>query len=213
MLDISSKESILSFAAGIKDDFEKIDILVNNAAIAFKNADPTPFSQQARPTIMTNYFGTQWLTEEMLPLLRKSSQGRIVNVASEAGHLRIFKSPSLRSLMASASDTLTIQQLNDLMIEFIRCVESGESAEKGWPGTCYGTSKAAVIAMTQILAKQEPTVLVNCCCPGYVKTDMSSRQGVKSPEDGAKTPVYLAMLPKESRLTGKFFSEEREIVW
>ena len=77
----------------MKRDFDSIDILVNNAAIAFKGSDPTPFAQQAWPTINTNYFGTLRLTEGLLPLIEKSTRSpRIVNVASSAGHLRILTS-------------------------------------------------------------------------------------------------------------------------
>lgn len=43
---------------------------MNNAATAFKDADPTPFRQQAEPTLKINFFKTIELTEALLPLLR-----------------------------------------------------------------------------------------------------------------------------------------------
>eukprot|EP01031_Cornospumella_fuschlensis_P033789 gene33789-40887_t len=209
ILDISDRHSINHFAHGVERDFGKIDILVNNAAIAFKNSDPTPFEQQARPTVHTNYFGTLWTTQALLPLLRKSSNPRIVNVASSAGHLRILKSKELRDQFTSPD--LTIDKLSAMMEEFVEAVESGRHAAEGWPNTCYGTSKLAVIALTQVLARENPGILVNACCPGYCATDMSSHQGTRSAEMGARTPVYLALLPENVGLTGKFLSDEQDI--
>lgn len=42
-------------------------------------------------------------------------------------------------------------------------------------------------------------ILLNACCPGWVRTDMAGANALKSPEEGAETPVYLAMLPKEAK--------------
>jgi carbonyl reductase 1 len=98
-LDIADSASIEQFTQQLYSDYPSIDILVNNAAIAYKAADPTPFAKQARPTITTNYFGTVQLTDALLPLLEKSEQSypRIVNVASEVGHLKILKSQALKA--------------------------------------------------------------------------------------------------------------------
>ena len=221
-LDISSKESIDSFTESLMKDYPCVDILVNNAAMAFKGSDPTPFDRQARPTISINYFGTLWLTEKMMPLLKKSSSGRIVNVASQAGLLRIMKSQEKKAEFTSPS--LTIDRLNELMNEFIEDVEAKTHASKGWPGTTYGMSKLGVIALTKILARENPKMLINCCCPGYCATGMSSYGGHGSKEaadkvgfrdagTGAKTPVMLSLLPDESVETGKFFLDNREIEW
>lgn len=208
-LDISSRESVEQFAAGLGNDYPAIDVLVNNAAIAYKNADPTPFTMQVRPTIFVNYFGTLWVTEALLPLLLKSDSPRIVNIASEAGHLSIFKSESKRNTISSSS--LTIDELNEFMLAFVEAVETEKHTEEGWPNTCYGTSKAAVIALTKILARQEPNIMVNACCPGYCATDMSSHRGKKTAEEGARTPAMLATL--DSFASGGFYSEGHQIEW
>jgi carbonyl reductase 1 len=51
-----------------------------------------------------------------------------------------------------------------------------------------------VNALTRILAKDHPGLIINACCPGWVKTDMGVQIGraPKTPEDGAKIPVRLA---------------------
>ena len=111
-------------------------VQVNNAATAFKGSDPTPFHQQARPTIMTNFFGLLEVTRALLPLLKQSDDPRIVNVASQAGHLQILPSQQRKELFTSP--TLTVPQLEGLMHEFVTDVEAGQHAAKGWPNTCYG---------------------------------------------------------------------------
>ena len=212
-LDISDENSIKSFCAQMSHDYQSIDVLVNNAAIAFKGSDPTPFKEQARPTVTTNYFGTLAITKELIPLLKNSPSPRIVNVASESGHLNIIKSSELRRLFSS--EKLSHDELNGLMKQFISDVENGIHVQNGWPNSCYGTSKLGVIAYTKILAREfEGTPFrINSCCPGYCQTDMSSHRGNKSAREGAETPAYLAMALSDDGPTGKFFSEKKEIIW
>lgn len=221
-LDIASKESIESFMENLMRDYHHVDILINNAGMAFKGSDPTPFEQQARPTVSTNYFGTLLLTEKIMPLLQKSSSARIVNVASQAGSLRILKSSQKKAEFTDPS--LAIDRLNELMNEFIEDVESKTHSTKGWPGTTYGMSKLGVIALTKILARENPSMLINCCCPGYCATNMSSygghgskdkadRAGFRDAGTGARTPTMLSLLPEDSKVSGKFFLDEVEIEW
>lgn len=42
-------------------------------------------------------------------------------------------------------------------------------------------------------------ILINACCPGWVRTDMAGSNAPKSPEEGAETPVYLALLPEGAK--------------
>ena len=71
-----------------------------------------------------------------------------------------------------------------------------------------------MIALTKVLARDEPSIMINCCCPGFCATDMSSHRGTRSAEHGARTPTYLALYPTGStRPTGKFFLDEKEITW
>lgn len=208
--DISSKTSINEFVEEIEREYPSIDVLVNNAAIAFKGSDPTPFCEQARPTIETNFFGTLHLTQSLLHLLKKSSSARIVNVASQSGLLRILKSPEKRERIVSAD--LSLAELMEMMSVFVHDVEAGSHTAHGWPNTCYGTSKLGVIALTRILARDEPSILVNACCPGYCATDMSSFGGPRTAEEGARTPAYLATL-SDGGPTGDFFYDEHPIAW
>ena len=182
LLDVSQGTDFSSFVAGLDRDYGKVDVLVNNAAILSKHEDPTPIAAQGKPTLDINFYGTLKLTEAMLPLLRKSSSPRLVNVASQLGHLNIITKTALRAQFASADSTLTLPELLSLIAKFQSDLEAGRSRE-GWPTGVYGVygmSKLGLIAATKILARQEPSILINACCPGYCDTDMTSHQGTKS---------------------------------
>merc|ERR1712129_61159 len=157
----------------------------------------------------TNFFGTLAVTKEMLPLLRTSAIPRIINIASAAGRLR----GSQQKIDAFTSPSLTIAQLESLMGEFVSDAENGLHAQRGWPNTCYGVSKMGLIALTKVLAREEPQIMVNSVDPGFCATDQNQHQGYISAEQGAKTPALLAELQAEQTVTGKHFFEEREISW
>jgi len=215
-LDISDDWSIARFSRDMADDFGTLDILVNNAAIAFKESDPTPFKEQASATINPNFFGTMRITESLMPLLQNSEAPRIVNVASQAGHLRILKNEELKSKFVNCP---SIDELENLVNAYVQDVQDGTHAEKGWPNSNYGISKLAVIALTRILAKREssvnPTFLINAVCPGYCDTDMTSHKGPRTAEHGARTPAMLALLSSVGPVapTGKFFYDDAELEW
>lgn len=208
-LDIDSTASISAFTAAVAAKYNCIDVLINNAAIAFKHADPTPFEQQAAPTLRPNFFGTLQLTEELLPLIKKSPRPTIVTVASVAGHLKILKSEEKKALFLCPD--LTMQQLRGYMQAYIAEAEA-QGENNSWSRTNYGMSKLGVICMTRILAREEPTVKVNCYCPGYCATDMSSHRGPRSAEQGAETALVLATLDAAGP-TGKFYSLGEEAQW
>lgn len=210
--DISSISSIESF--GLQSDYDHVDILVNNAAMAFKNVDHTPFEQQGEPTMAVNFFGTLNVTLAMLPLLRASISPRIINMASQAGALKTITSPSRRGLFFNPG--LTLVELEQFVRDFVAASKVGPQllASRGWPPTCYGMSKLAVIALTKVLSRQEPSIIVVACCPGWCATDMSSHSGPYTAEQGARTPAYLAMLANlDVSKSGFFFKEGAPIDW
>lgn len=91
--------------------------------------------------------------------------------------------------------------------------------DDGYPNSAYGMSKAALIAVTIIQQrifdeKPERDIVVNACCPGYISTDMTSKKGTGTPEQGADTPVYLATLePNIKSPRGEFVAERKIIKW
>ena len=86
-LDVTDGESVARLARWIEDEFGRLDVLVNNAA-AFVDWTETALSadlEAARAVFDTNLFGTWRVSLELLPLIRRSGHGRIVNVSSGAG--------------------------------------------------------------------------------------------------------------------------------
>lgn len=83
ILDIDNIDSIIKFSEFIKSTHGGFDVLVNNAAIAFKMSAKEPFSEQAEVTCRVNFFGTMNCCNELFPLLKPHA--RVVNVSSSSG--------------------------------------------------------------------------------------------------------------------------------
>uniref|UniRef100_A0A7S2A0J2 Uncharacterized protein n=1 Tax=Trieres chinensis TaxID=1514140 RepID=A0A7S2A0J2_TRICV len=210
-LTLGDAESHRNFRNVVEERYGKIDVLCNNAATAFKGSDPTPFEAQCKPTLDVNFRGTVDLTLELLPLVRRGTDARIVNVASMAGHLSQLRSKELRDQF-SAPD-LTMSELRGLVDKFEADVKAGTHAQEGWGNSNYGLSKLAVIAATRVWAREEAKngVTVNCCCPGCCDTDMTSHRGPRHPADGAKNAVLPATMKDPP--TGQFFRDLRPSEW
>lgn len=196
------------FVSYMEKTFGKVDCLVNNAAIAFKNADPTPFQDQTKPTLDVNFRGTLDLIEALLPLVKKGTDPRIVNVASMSGRLSQVSDHLQKQF--SSSD-LTLSSLRSLMDTFEAATQEGDHKAKGFSGSNYGMSKLALIAATKVLAREHPDVAINCCCPGYCKTDMTSQNGVRDPAEGARNAVIPATM--DNPPTGAFFRDYEQSKW
>lgn len=86
-LDVASDESVAKLAKWVEQEFGKLDILINNAA-GYVNWGETASNADlaaTRQLLETNLFGAWRTTQAMLPLIRQSTQGRIVFVSSGAG--------------------------------------------------------------------------------------------------------------------------------
>lgn len=216
-VDLSDVSTIHQAVKTIEEEYGQCDVLVNNAAVCFNDptlygkVSHTPFEQQADQTVRTNFFGTLSLTQSLLPLMRKSSSPRIINIASSAGRLAILPSQQRRDDFTS--ENLTLDILKEYMEEFIRDVQDGTHQRKGWPNTCYGASKVAIIAMTKIMARDESNIMVNSVDPGYCATDQNNNQGYVPAERGATTPYLLATLPDDQFFTAVHWYEEQAIQW
>lgn len=82
----------------------------------------------------------------------------------------------------------------------------------GGPGA-YGVAKAALNALTLALSREVSSdIKINAVCPGWVRTRMGGPSANLSPEEGARTAIWLATLPGDGP-TGGFFRREREIPW
>ncbi|KAL7532673.1 hypothetical protein ACHAXR_004777 [Thalassiosira sp. AJA248-18] len=210
-LTIGDTNSHMSFGKFIKNSYGKVDVLINNAGVAFKNADPTPFSEQCKPTLDVNFRGTFDFTEEILPLVRKGRDARIVNVASMAGRISQLRSKELRNKFSSPQ--LSKEELLALVDKFESDVKDGTHISEGWGNSNYGLSKLALIAMTKVWAREEASngISVNCCCPGYCDTDMTSHKGSRPPSEGAKNAVIPATM--DTPPSGEYISDFSVSIW
>lgn len=213
-LTLGDVDSHKAFASNLEEMFGgKIDVLVNNAAIAYKGSDPTPFQEQCKPTLDVNFRGTVDFTERMIPFLRKGTDARIVNVASMAGGLYQITNPQLKQNLTKPD--LIMEELHSLMNQFEHDVLAGQHRQSGWGNSNYGMSKLAVIAATRIWARtlfsDAAKISVNSCCPGYCRTDMSSNKGGRDPADGAKNAVLPATV--QNPPTGQHFADYRVADW
>ena len=119
-LDIDEESSVLKLKEYMEKNYGGIDVLVNNAAIAFKNAATEPFSEQATVTLRTNFFNTNRACTILFPILKPHA--RVVNVSSSAGHLLNISGTDEVSVALKAklsSSDLTYEELIKLMKEFV----------------------------------------------------------------------------------------------
>lgn len=213
-LDITDDVSIAQITAFLRASYDGLDILVNNAGIAFQMGSDADLAEKARVTMETNFFGTRKVCVALFPLLRPS--GRVVNVASALGRLNRIKNEDMRSGQLSSPD-LSEDDLVALANSYITAEASGDHGL--WPkDLAYGMSKLFLIGLNRIQArdmeKRRPgaNILVNSCCPGFVKTDLNSHKGHLTTEQGAQTPVFLALLPDGSP-SGQFYKQKAVCKW
>jgi NAD(P)-dependent dehydrogenase (short-subunit alcohol dehydrogenase family) len=95
-------------------------------------------------------------------------------------------------------------------------VSSGMGQLSGMDGHApsYRVSKTGLNALTRMLTAElgDENVLVNSCCPGWVRTDMGGPGARLSVEEGADTPFWLATLPEDGP-RGGFFRNREPIPW
>ncbi|XP_070990750.1 carbonyl reductase [NADPH] 1-like [Oncorhynchus clarkii lewisi] len=201
-LDICDQGSAKQLSNFLQKTYGGLDVLINNAGMAFKNDATETFGEQAEVTMRTNFWGTLWVCHALLPLLRPNA--RVVNVSSFVSKKALDTcSPQLQ---AKFRDTeLSEEELCLLMGQFVIAAQQGNHQAQGWPNTAYGTTKIGVTVLSRIQAhfltktRAADGILLNACCPGWVRTDMAGSKALKSPEEGAQTPTYLALLPEGAK--------------
>ena len=99
------------------------------------------------------------------------------------------------------------------MAKFAGDVKAKKEKAEGWPSAAYMVSKGGLIAATKVIAREnQERVRVEYCCPGWVNTDMTKGKGQKTPDEGAKTPVLLALGVLKGEV-GDFWQGEKVIDW
>ena len=194
-LDVTSADSIAAAAAWIERELGRLDVLVNNAAIAIGAASGATAAEEVsagapstasladiRRVFETNVFGVVAVTQAMLPLLRRAPAGRIVNLSSTLGSLTVTGDPAFRL--------------------------------PGIGGIAYGPSKTALNAITVAFAQElaGTAIKVNAVCPGHVATDLNRHTGTRTVAEAVREPVRLALLGPDGP-TGTFSSDAGRLPW
>ena len=182
-LDVTDQATIDAVVQKIESEFGRLDILVNNAALALDRTPPSQLDMEIlRRTYETNFFGVFAVTKALLPLLRKSEAGRIVNMSSGLGSLTQTSDPNwpfaeVNLLAYNSSKTA----LNALTVQFANELRS-------------------------------TPIKVNAADPGYVATDLNDHRGYRTVQQGATAPVRLATLPADGP-TGSCYDEDGIVPW
>lgn len=160
-----------------------LDVLINNAAVTPRQREETPEGIELQ--FATNVLGYFWMVEAFRPALEQAAPARVVLVASYwAGDL----------------------DLSDL--EFKRRRYNNNQA--------YRQSKQAnrMLAVAWAERLRPPGIAVNACHPGDVSSKLSNNLGFggsELPDEGAKTPVWLAAEPAGQQRTGQYFARRQEV--
>ncbi len=189
--DLSSQAEVRRLAAEIKTRHPRIDVLINNAGAMI-----APRRESAEGVEMTwalNHLGYFLLTDLLLDTLKASAPSRVVSVASDAHR------------MASGIDWDDVE---------------GKKSYSAWHA--YSQSKLANVLFTRELARrlEGSGVTANCLHPGLVATNFTAGRGLAfrllqvvsklfaiTPEEGAKTTVYLASSPEVEGASGGYYAK------
>jgi NAD(P)-dependent dehydrogenase (short-subunit alcohol dehydrogenase family) len=163
-LDVRSRGDVEALPEKLRRQFGRLDVLVNNAGVADWAHDSL---ETFRETLETNVLGVVAVTYAVLPLLRESPAGRIVNQSSALG--------SLTTLVSSG----------EAMASFVNpAYTTSKAALNGF-----------TVALSFKL--RGTRVKVNSAHPGWVKTDLGGSNAPLDVVDGARTAVTLATLPDD----------------
>ena len=203
-VDMGNRESVARFAEEYKKDYNRLDVLIQNAALF-------NISQKTRETTAdgwetfwaTNHLGPVLLTQLLIKQLEKSEQGRILTISSKG----LLAKPFLRV------------NLDD--VEF--------KSRKFSVVNAYYQSKIAQMMYTIWLADQlkQTNITVNCLRVAAVKVDLSRHPDLSpfikwvyslkarkalSPRTMAETYTDLASSPEYTNVTGQYFDEKGRVI-
>lgn len=167
VINVTDAASVAAAAETVAKKFGHLDILVNNAGVMVDDYAKKPSEQSLdawRKTFDTNLFGLISVTQAFLPLLKKSSAGRIVNLSSILGSITLHGDPA-----------------SPIYDNKVAAYNVSKSAVNAW-----------TVQLAYEL--KDTTVKVNAVHPGWVKTDMGGEEAPMEIVDGAKSSVALATI-------------------
>jgi NAD(P)-dependent dehydrogenase (short-subunit alcohol dehydrogenase family) len=170
-LDVVNGADRKAVAAFIAEKFGKLDILINNAGVGSVDGFVSVVSQtkdeELQRIFATNLFAVVSVTRELLPLIRKSEAGRIVNLSSILGSNTLHADPNS-----------PIVNFKSFAYDASKSALNAYTIHLAWE------------------LKDTP-IKVNAAHPGWVKTEMGTDAAPMEIPDGAKTSVALALLDSD----------------
>jgi NAD(P)-dependent dehydrogenase (short-subunit alcohol dehydrogenase family) len=176
-LDVTDHASIAAAAERIRTEIGRLDLLINNAAISNttkRNSSLEDYARRTRPSNAsldevravweTNVFGVLAVYQAMLPLLRESSDARIVNVSSGVG-----------SLTANADPTYAYHAMFGPI----------------YPASKAALNAMTLAMMVEL---ESTDIKVNLVSPAFTSTNLNGYAGTESVEDGSREVVRVALL-------------------
>jgi NAD(P)-dependent dehydrogenase (short-subunit alcohol dehydrogenase family) len=204
-IDITDAASIAAAAGRIRSERGRLDLLVNNAGISntrlsqasaeersgqsfledyVKSSKASTASlEEMRAVWDTNVFGTLAVYQAMLPLLRESSDARIVNVSSAVGSLALNADPS-----------------------------HPYHARFGpiYPGSKAAENAVTLAIMVEL---ESTAIKVNLVSPAFTATNLNAYAGTESVEDGSREVVRVALLGPDGPTGTFTSWENKTIPW
>ena len=195
-LDVTDQATIDAAAAFIEERFGRLDLLVNNAAISMVERGEVALEDyntvygisnvsidKLRQLWDTNVFGQVAVYQAMLPLLRRSSDARIVNVGSGAG-----------SLNRNAGPAFPYRKMFG-------------------PGYAGSKAAFHIMALSMMIEHEDDGIKVNLVSPGFTNTALNNNQGTDTIEDGAREVVRAAKLGPDGPSGAFTGWENQQIPW
>jgi NAD(P)-dependent dehydrogenase (short-subunit alcohol dehydrogenase family) len=186
-IDVTAADSVTAAADRIRNEFGRLDVLINNAGIHVGRPALEITAVEMRNIYETNVFGVVTVINTMLPLLRAAAHPRVVNVASTTASLTLTADPS----------TLFGQENNSL------AYASSKSA-------------VVMLTLQYANALKRDTshghIKINAVTPGYIATDLNGHSGPRTVEQGAQIVVKLAIIPDDGP-SGGFFNDDGALPW
>ncbi len=193
LADLSAQKDVRALAQEFRQRYARLDVLVNNAGAVYLNRQESADGLEL--TFALNHLSYFLLTNLLLDMLKASAPARIVNVSSRA---------HIRTAGLNFDDLQTRRGYMAMDV--------------------YGKSKLCNVLFTNELARRlaSANVTVNALHPGLVATNFFLNNGWLgqlarpilnlisiSPDDGAKTTLYLATSPQVEGVTGKYFDDQQ----
>ncbi len=182
-IDLNDQKTVVTATEAIRNQFGKLDLLINNAAIVGAgDGPPSKVSIETVETVFhTNFVGTIAVTQAMLPLLQGAGKAQIINVSSSLGSVSLQNDPNW--------EYAPVKLL------------------------AYCASKAALNMFTVQLAYElrDGNIAVNSINPGYTATDLNGNRGTQTVEEGAAEIVRAALV--DTPVTGKFLETGGDVPW